>query len=63
MGDASARAVWAMVREQFRLAERTAAMTAQVLVPRTQKSRPEAAEESLMNFEKQSSNKQLENEL
>ena len=40
MGDASGRAVWAMVREQFRLAERTAAMTAQVLVPRTQKNRP-----------------------
>ena len=63
MGDASARAVWAMAREQFRLAERTAAMTAQVLVPHAQKSRPEAAEESLMNSEKQSSNKQLENEL
>ena len=45
MSDASARAVWAMVREQFRLAERTAAMTAQVLVPRTQKSRPEAAKD------------------
>ena len=37
MSDESVRAVWAMVREQFRLAERTAAMTAQVLVPRTQK--------------------------
>ena len=40
MSDASACAVWAMVREQFRLAERTAVMTAQVLVPRTQKNRP-----------------------
>lgn len=37
MSDASARAVWAMVREQFRLAERTAAMTAQALVPHAQK--------------------------
>lgn len=45
MGDASARAVWAMVREQFRLAERTAAMTAQALVPHAQKSRPEAAKD------------------
>ena len=57
MSDASERAVWAMVREQFRLAERTAAMTAQALVPRTQKSRPEAAKD-FMNAEKQSSNKQ-----
>lgn len=46
MSDASARAVWAMVREQFRLAERTAAMTAQALVPHAQKSRPEAAIET-----------------
>lgn len=40
MGDASERAVWAMVREQFRLAERTAAMTAQALVPHAQKKPP-----------------------
>ena len=37
MSDESVRAVLAIVREQFRLAERTAAMTAQVLVPRTKK--------------------------
>lgn len=37
MSDESARAVWAMVREQFRLAEQTAAMTAQALVPHAQK--------------------------
>lgn len=45
MSDASACAVWAMVREQFRLAERTAAMAAQALVPHAQKSRPEAAKD------------------
>lgn len=45
MSDESVRAVWAMVREQFRLAERTAAMTAQALVPHAQKSRPEAAKD------------------
>ena len=31
MSDASACAAWAMVREQFRLAERTAVMTAKAL--------------------------------
>ena len=40
MSDESARAVWAMVREQFRLAEQTAAMTAQSLEPRAKKMPP-----------------------
>lgn len=48
MSDKSARAVWAMVREQFRLAERAAAMTAQALVPRTQK-KPPGGGEGFMN--------------
>lgn len=46
MSDASACAVCRVgEREQFRLAERTAAMTAQALVPHAQKSRPEAAKD------------------
>ena len=51
MSDESVRAVWAMVREQFRLAERTAAMTAQSLEPRAKKCRLETGRQVHARFD------------